>query len=83
MPRLAPGARLAYDGRRGQWLIQAPERFVLLDEIAHAVVSRLDGRTRLAQVIDGLAGDYGAPRAEVAADVTTLITDLVERGVVR
>lgn len=83
MPRLAPGARLAFDGRRGQWLIQAPERIVVLDEIAHAVVTRLDGQTRIAQVVAALADDYEALPAEVEADVTHLIADLIDRGVLR
>ncbi|MFA5123317.1 pyrroloquinoline quinone biosynthesis peptide chaperone PqqD [Zavarzinia sp.] len=83
VPRLAPGVRLAFDGKRGQWLLQAPERVVVLDEIAHAVVSRIDGKLSLDAVIDALAADYDADRREIEGDVKDLVADLAARGVLR
>ena len=82
MPRLAPHMRLRHDTARGQWSVQAPERSFLLDEIAHAVIARCDGRASLSAIIDGLCADFSAPRDVIAQDVTALLQDLADKGVV-
>lgn len=82
VPRLAPHMRLRHDPARGQWTVQAPERSFLLDEIAHAVISRCDGKASLAGIIDGLSADFSAPRDVIAQDVTTLLQNLADKGVV-
>lgn len=81
VPRLAPHVRLQEDGRRDRWVLQAPERIFVLDEIALAVVRRFDGRP-IAAVADELATIYDAPAAVIAADVLALVADLRQRGVV-
>lgn len=81
--RLAPHMRLRHDAARDSWTVQAPERSLFLDEIAHAVVVRCDGVSSLAAIIDGLCRDFpGAPRDTIAADVTSLLQDLTDKGVV-
>lgn len=83
IPRLAPHMRLRHDMVRGVWTVQAPERSFLLDEIAHVVITRCDGETSLGTVIEGLCADFlDVPREVVAADVTALLQDLADRGVV-
>jgi coenzyme PQQ biosynthesis protein PqqD len=79
-PALAAGVRLTHDRRRDRWVLQAPERVIVLDETALAVVRRLDGRP-LAAVVDDLAKTYEAPPGEIAADVLVLIADLRAKGV--
>lgn len=82
IPRLAPHMRLRHDPARGQWTVQAPERSFLLDEIAHAVIARCDGKASLAAIIDGLSADFAAPRDVIAQDVTALLQNLADKGVV-
>jgi pyrroloquinoline quinone biosynthesis protein D len=75
--------RLRHDPARDVWTVQAPERSYLLDEIAHLVVARCDGQVSLAVIIDGLCVAFSdTPRNVIAGDVTALLQDLADKGVV-
>lgn len=80
--RLAPGVMLRHDRLRGQWMLMAPERLLVLDDLALAVVRAATGPEAgaVADAIDRLAVEYDAPRAEIAADVLELLTDLRNTG---
>ncbi|CBS90399.1 pyrroloquinoline quinone biosynthesis peptide chaperone PqqD [Azospirillum lipoferum] len=82
--RLAPGVMLRNDRRRGEWMLMAPERLLVLDEMALAVVRACVGAevADVAAGIDRLTAEYDAPRAEVAADVLEMLTDLRNKGYV-
>lgn len=83
VPRLAPHRRLRRDLQRGVWTVQAPERAFILDETAHAILSRCDGQASLAAIIESLCATFpDAPRDVIAADVTHLLQDLADKGVV-
>jgi pyrroloquinoline quinone biosynthesis protein D len=80
-PRFRPHVKLSFDRRRERWVVLAPERMLVLDEIALEVLKRCTGDATLEDIIDGLAQSFDAPRAEIAADVTGLLADLREKGV--
>lgn len=80
VPKLAPGVRLTFDRRRDCWLLQAPERVVLLDEIGAAILQKIDGTTPIAGIIAALARDYEAGEDEIAGDIAELLADLTGRG---
>ena len=83
VPRLAPYRRLKRDLQRGVWTVQAPERAFILDETAHAILSHCDGQASLAAIIESLCAAYpDAPRETIAADVTHLLQDLADKGVI-
>jgi pyrroloquinoline quinone biosynthesis protein D len=83
VPRLAPHRRLRRDPLRDVWTIQAPERCFMLDDAAHAVISRCDGKTSLAAIIESLCASFpDAPRDTITADVTHMLQDLIDKGVV-
>ncbi len=74
------GIRLKHDDRRNAWTLMAPERVILLDEIAHEVINELvnsDGG--IAGVIDRLSERFAAPRDEIAADVIEMLQALVDK----
>ncbi|TDP45938.1 pyrroloquinoline quinone biosynthesis peptide chaperone PqqD [Zavarzinia compransoris] len=79
-PRLAPGVRLSFDQRRQSWILQAPERVVLLDAIGADVLKHVDGKTATAAIVASLAEEYDASADEIAGDIADLIADLAERG---
>ncbi|MFO1153176.1 MAG: pyrroloquinoline quinone biosynthesis peptide chaperone PqqD [Rhodospirillales bacterium] len=79
-PRLATGVRLSHDERRQRWVLQAPERLFVLDEIAYEVIRRCDGR-EVAALVDELALSFDADRDQIAADVLALLDDLRAKGV--
>lgn len=83
VPRLAPYRRLRRDPQRGVWTVQAPERCFILDETAHAILSRCDGKASLTVIIESLCAAFpDAPRDIIAADVTQLLQDLADKGVI-
>lgn len=82
-PSLAPQVRLRHDAARGQWVLLAPERVLVLDETAHAILSRLDGRATIDEIAAVLARDYDAPIEDIAADVREALEDLHRKGLVR
>ncbi|WP_049622797.1 pyrroloquinoline quinone biosynthesis peptide chaperone PqqD [Frateuria defendens] len=81
VPRLLPGMRLRRDLVRDQWVLLAPERVIELDDIAYEVVSRIDGVRSVDALVDILAAEFDADRAQVAADVLDLLDDLVAKRV--
>ncbi|HWY14852.1 MAG TPA: pyrroloquinoline quinone biosynthesis peptide chaperone PqqD [Rhizomicrobium sp.] len=81
-PRLAPHRRLQFDKMRDIWTVQAPERAFVLDETAHAIVSRCNGEAKIETIVDDLCRAYeGAPRDAVAADVLKLVQEFLDKGV--
>ncbi len=81
---LGPGIRLQLDKVRDAWTLMAPERVLVLDEIAHEVVAQIvDSDGGLAGVIDRLAEKFDAPRAEIAADVIQMLQPLVDKQLLR
>lgn len=81
IPRFRRGVKFRHDAARGQYVILAPERTFLPDEIAVEVLKRIDGVTDQDALVDDLVAAFGAPRDVIAADVETLIADLSAKGV--
>ena len=81
VPRFPRGVRLQFNAQRKQWMVQAPERVFVPDEIALAVLQRVDGTTSVAVIVDSLARDYAAPREVIRSDVLDLLNDLAGKGV--
>ena len=62
----------------------APEKVVVLDEIAYEVVSEsLGSDVTVAQAIDALAQKFQAPREEISTDVMELLQDFADKRLVR
>ena len=82
VPRLRPGVRLQFNQARQQWIVQAPERVLMPDEIAVAVLQRCDGTANVAAIGDALARRYEAPPETVTSDVVEMLQDLADKGVI-
>jgi pyrroloquinoline quinone biosynthesis protein D len=80
-PRLAPHVRLRFDERRERWVVLAPERLLMPDEIAVEVLHRCDGQTSIVAIVDGFAAAFDAGREEIMEDVLALVQELVDKGV--
>ena len=79
-PKLPRHVKLRHDKNRDKWVMLAPERVLVPDETALAVVQLCDGEVTVGAMIDGLAAKYGAPRDVVAKDVIALLQDLADKG---
>lgn len=79
-PVLADGVTMRFDKRRDRWVVLAPERVLMPDEIAVEVLQRCKGQN-VGAIIDELAAAFEAPREVVAEDVLAMLQDLHDKGV--
>lgn len=82
VPRFARGVRLREDTARGRWVVLAPERAFVPDDTALEVLKLVDGARSVGAIADALAERFNAPREVIEADITEMLRDLAERGVV-
>jgi pyrroloquinoline quinone biosynthesis protein D len=54
----------------------------MLDEVGHAILSRVDGVTGVEALVAGLAADFEAPVEEVGPDVTEFLEGLARERLV-
>ena len=76
-PKLAKKARLKWDAREKKYMLLYPERGLLLNESAGAIVKLCDGTRTVSQIVDQLRNK--ADRAIVERDVNDLLIRLRER----
>ncbi len=80
VPRLPRHVRLQFDETRKRWVVQAPERLLVPDEIALEILKLVDGVATVGVITDALAAKFTAPRAEVGADVAEMLQSLADKG---
>ena len=80
-PSLAKGVRLEIDSTTRKSVLLYPEGIVELNETAHEILSRCDGRT-LWKIISELAEEYDAEPNALAADVRDTLSDLQRRKLI-
>ena len=80
-PRLAKGVRLQSDSTTGKSVLLFPEGVVELNETAHEILTRCDGRT-VSEIVQVLAEDYDADLAALASDVRETLADLQQRRLI-
>ena len=81
--RFAPHARFRFDEVRQAWVVLFPERLLLPDEQAVAVLRLVDGGRNADAIIDALSQQYEAPREVIATDVLAMLQDLADKKVLR
>jgi pyrroloquinoline quinone biosynthesis protein D len=81
--RFAPHARFRFDEVRQAWVVLMPERLLLPDEQAVAVLRLIDGGRDADAIVEALSQQYQAPRATIAADVMAMLQDLLDKKVLR
>jgi pyrroloquinoline quinone biosynthesis protein D len=79
--RMPRGVRLHFDKERDHWVVLAPERVFVLDQIALEIVKRCDGEASVAGIVDDLAATYDAPREAILEDVFGLLQDFTDKRV--
>jgi pyrroloquinoline quinone biosynthesis protein D len=82
VPRLPRGVKLRFDEQRKRWTLLAPERVFVPDEIAVEILQRCDGVATVDAIGAALAEKFAAPREQVARDVTEMLQDLANKGVI-
>lgn len=82
VPYLPRGVRLHDDKLRGIRVLLAPERAISLDAVGDAILSELDGRRSLGDLIAELAARYQAPPQQVGQDMREFLGGLIDRRMV-
>ena len=72
---------LQIDPTTGKSVLLYPEGIVELNETAHEILSRCDGRT-LGEIVCELAEEYEADSNALAADVRDTLSDLQQRKLI-
>ena len=80
-PQLAKGVRLQIDSITGKSVLLYPEGILELNETAHDILSRCDGRS-VAAIVQGLAEQYEADADALAADVRETLADVHQRKLI-
>jgi pyrroloquinoline quinone biosynthesis protein D len=82
-PALPRHIKLRRDAARNAWTILAPERVFTPDAIAANVLRLCDGMRTVEDIAAELAQSYNAPRERILADVTSMLQELADKGVVQ
>ena len=80
-PTLTKGVRLQIDATTGKTVLLYPEGIVELNETAHEILSRCDGRT-LGEIVRQLVKEYDAGFDALDADVRDTLSDLERRKLI-
>ncbi len=83
LPRLPRHVKLRFDPRRHRWIVLAPERVLMPDDVALEILKRCDGATSVGAIIASLAEVYQASAEEIGEDVAELLQDLADKGFVQ
>lgn len=79
VPALPKHVRLRQDPRRG-WVVLAPERVLIPDEIAVEILHRCDGRSTVDDISAALAQEFSAPEDQIRDDVIGVLQNLADKG---
>lgn len=74
--------RLRFDPVRDRHVLLAPERVLYPCPTTVAILEALAGPRSLADLVDGLAAEFEAPRALILADVQRLLGELARQRLV-
>jgi pyrroloquinoline quinone biosynthesis protein D len=81
-PRLAKGVRLQRDSATAECVLLFPEGIIELNETAHEILLRCDGRM-LSEIVHTLAEEYEADPETLAVDVRETLADLQQRKLIQ
>lgn len=76
VPFLPRGVRTHFDTVRKIPVLLGPERVLMLDDIANAVLGEVDGKRSITEIAACLAAKYNAPQEAITGDVIEYLTDL-------
>jgi pyrroloquinoline quinone biosynthesis protein D len=82
IPRLPRHVKLRFDQTRQAWILLAPERVFMPDEIALEILQRCDGSASVGTIAAALTEKFQAAREEVERDVIELLQEMADKGTI-
>jgi pyrroloquinoline quinone biosynthesis protein D len=80
IPALRRGIKRKFDATRNAHVLLGPERVIVLDDIAAAILELMDGAHSVTAIAAALAARFAADHALVQSDVMAFVEELVEKG---
>ena len=81
-PKLPRGVRLVHNEAQGGWVLLAPERVFKAEGPASEIIKRCTGDATFSEIVDDLAKTFNAPRERIEADVTAMLTGLIDKQLI-
>ena len=78
-PRLEDFVRVEHDATRERWVLQGPERVLVLDETSKEILDRCTGKTTVKGIVEGLSAEYDAPQEMINHDVNAVLVLLLDK----
>lgn len=82
VPALPRHVRFRFDAKRNCHVLLAPERVIMPDPIAVAILEACDGKADVGTISDTLAARFEAPRDAVLVDCLEMLNDLAQKGMI-
>ena len=82
-PRLVSYARLRYDRLRETWLLLAPEKIFMVDEVAAAILERCDGQRTVDEIAGEMLDLFHGDAVEVSRDVRDFLQNWSDKLLLR
>jgi pyrroloquinoline quinone biosynthesis protein D len=79
-PKLADFVRVQFDKARDRWVLQGPERVLVLDETGKEILDRATGKVTVAEIAAQLAAEFDAPADVITHDVLAVLILLAEKN---
>jgi pyrroloquinoline quinone biosynthesis protein D len=78
--RFPPHVKFRFDQTRQAWVVLAPERLLLPDDLSVEILQLVDGKHTVDEIVDALMAKFSAQREEILTDVAALLQDLADKG---
>lgn len=78
--RFAPHVKFRFDETRQRWVVLAPERLLLPDDLSVEILQMVNGKNTVNDIVNALMAKFSAQREEILGDVTALLQDLTDKG---
>jgi pyrroloquinoline quinone biosynthesis protein D len=82
IPRLPRHIKFRFDPTREKWILLAPERVLIPDEIALEILHCVDGALSVGAIAAALAEKFSAPLDVVEGDIIQLLQGLADKGMI-
>ena len=79
IPRFAAQVKLHHDLARDQWILQAPEKIIELNETAVDIVEHCDGVLTVSEIIQSLCKEYQVSYEVISEDIMLTIQMLTDK----
>lgn len=83
VPALRRGVRRQFDKARNVPLLMAPERVIMLDDIADAIVSECDAVSSVEEITTRLSARFATPAEDIQGDVLAFLQTLLDKGLIQ